>query len=134
MEYEGGFTIVETIVVIAIMSAISLSVLLFFQTGKAALGRDLMMSEAASEALLCDDSFRTVIRNIRIPYWESAYRSWDDIASRVHATRYGDCVAAIDPLSDASGVVYGCRVSYRIGSVYYETVESFSYKGVMRER
>jgi prepilin-type N-terminal cleavage/methylation domain-containing protein len=135
----AGFTLVESLVSLAIVSMIGVIIFMAFSVGVKSVTQSHSSVLAALRHLKTDTVLRNSLEKVRIPYWEKDFElsatattlvvPWYGGAKEAHAIALPDGVKDITyelvkPVEN--GAPTGCRVKYRIDNREYSSAVVFA--------
>jgi prepilin-type N-terminal cleavage/methylation domain-containing protein len=132
--YEDGFTLVETLVAIAIMSIIGVSVFLSFRGGLSSADSTRSLITNSTLALKLDDGYRESLSSSSVPYWISAEDAAPGIAGRLREGKAGGYIVSTEYIRDSDGKIRGVSVVYSVGKTLFRTDGLFSSTAIIGGR
>jgi prepilin-type N-terminal cleavage/methylation domain-containing protein len=111
-----GFTLMETLVSIAVILVISCSVFIALSSGIKANSASVRVIRTANRILDTDRFIRKQAESLHIPYWLKPDGPIEAFKYELWRSRIGNYLQSVTTLYDASGAARGVTVEYRIGN------------------
>ncbi|MCL2128897.1 MAG: prepilin-type N-terminal cleavage/methylation domain-containing protein [Treponema sp.] len=123
---NAGFSLMETLVTIAIILVVSFSVLIAFRSGTLGTLNALNEINTARTIIRTDRFIREQAESIHIPYWLNSFDSIENLKNELWRSRAGTLIKEISLITDSSGFIRGVNVSFVVDNKTYSTRTLFS--------
>lgn len=131
MRSEHGYTLMETLVVIAIMLLMGGVCFNFFNTSMTANNKAFMNYSVAIRFLSIDSYIRGKCNEVHVLYWNIADGYISSVTDVIANSKYKNDIRRIETIKDAKNNVRGLRVVYSVNGIDATTDAVFSSIPVM---
>jgi len=131
MQSDRGYTLMETLVVIAIMLLMGGVCFNFINTSMGANKKAFNNYFVAIRLLSIDSYIRATCDDVHIPYWDSADGYIPSVMEVIAKSKYKDDISSIEPIKDGNSNLRGLRVAYSVNGIDATTDAFFSSIPVM---
>jgi len=122
-----GFTLMETLVSIALILTVSYCVIVAFSTATRANLKSLVVIRTAHKILETDRFIREMADSLHVPYWLKPEESIVEFQNELWRSKEGRYIQEISILYDSSGLPRGITVGYTIGNRHIKTSALFPF-------
>jgi len=127
---SDGFTLMETLVSIAIILILSGCIIAAFSAGMKANIKSLSSVRSARLLLDTDRFIRTQADSLHVPYWLNPDESIESFRNQLQRSRVGKYIHKITVIYDGYGSPRGIEAEYNIGMTTAKTSALFPFQQV----
>ena len=128
--YGEGFTLMESLVSIAIILILSGCIIIAFSTGMKANIKSVGAIRTANTILETDRFIREQVDSLHIPYWLKPEESIEKLKNQLWRSKVGKYIHEIAILYDTNGNPRGITVDYLVGTKNMKTSALFPFHPV----
>ena len=133
-EADQGFTLLETLVVIAVTALMAGAFFSFFRGGMDAWNDSCANYSRAMKVLALERYVRERCDETHVPYWDNGIDIATNVLLELKASRYGDCIADARVLYGSRRLSRGVFVAYSIGGITGDIEALFASIPVMGDK
>ncbi|QQO10745.1 PulJ/GspJ family protein [Breznakiella homolactica] len=122
---DGGFTLMETLISIAVMLIISGCVIFAFTAAMKASAKSAAAANAAREIIRVDRFIRNQAEELHIPYWAYSSPYIAEFKNSLWRSEAGKYITVVESMYTSAGLPCGVKVTYEIGGRTMQTSALF---------
>lgn len=131
---DQGFTLLETLVVIAVTALMAGAFFSFLHGGIDAWNDSYSNYSRAIKVLTLERYVRERCDETHVPYWDNGIDIVTNVLLELKASRYGDCITDARVLYDSRRLPRGVFVAYSIGGITGDIEALFASIPVMGDK
>lgn len=134
MDNDQGFTLLETLVVIAVTALMAGAFFSFLHGGIGTWNGSYSNYSRAIKVLALERYVRERCDETHVPYWDSGSDIATNVLVELKASRYGNCIAEARVLYDSHRMTRGVFVAYSVGGTTGDIEALFASIPVMGDK
>jgi prepilin-type N-terminal cleavage/methylation domain-containing protein len=128
---HDGFTLMESLVSIAVILIMSGCIFITFTAGTKANSKSVLAAGTANKILETDRFIREKADFLHVPYWLKPDESVEEFKRELQRSRAGKYIRGITTVYDSSGKIKGVDVNYVIEGRAIKTTALFPFNTVI---
>jgi prepilin-type N-terminal cleavage/methylation domain-containing protein len=129
--YHDGFTLMESIVSIAVILIMSSCIFVTFSAGTRSNSKSVRAVQTANKILETDRFIRERADSLHVPYWLKPDEFVEEFKRDLQRSRAGKYIKGINTIYDSSGKIKGVDVTYVIEGRNIKTAALFPFSTII---